>query len=580
MKITAIQTKNFLGARYVDLRLTKPVCIVVGGNRSGKSSLQEAVLQALTLDSVRVHSKRDYRKLVTDGAEVGYAVVDHDGERSAITLPNGANEHTGNGRPPAVVEFCLDAQRFARLDANERRQFLFSLMGLQTDGPAVADRLAAKGCDQDKIKQIAPFLRSGFDAAHKEAQSRARESKASWRTITGETYGYIKALTWLAPKPVTNKDAIRHCKEEIAALSQQISDGTCAVGEMQGRAKAKAEQSARLAGLRERAGKCARIEDKLLRDAAALKEWQAKVDYEEGKMAAQANNPVGPTYTCPSCSTRLRHHNGTLVVFKQQDAVSPSDAQDKLREYRNARDVLQRSVANDRRDLDFANAAAKAIAEIESSGADPAPAPEEIAAAIAGVAATKKELAAMESKLKELEADERLEEQADKRTETARLHHRDVSQWESVADALAPGGIPGELLSKALGPINERLARSSSIADWLRVGVQADMTITTDKGRPYALLSESEKWRADAMIAEAIAHLSGVRVLALDRMDVLDLQGREDLLYWLDELADIGDIDTALVTGTMKRLPERLPERIEAHWIENGVCGKKIREAV
>ena len=578
MKITGIQTKSFLGARDVDLNLTKPVCLVVGPNGSGKSSLHEAVRQALTGESVRVHLKKDYQKLVTDGAEVGYAVVDHDGKRSAITLPNGAHEHAGDGRPPAAVSFCLDAQRFARLDANERRLFLFCLMGLQTDGPSVTARLAAKGCDPAKIEQIAPFLRSGFDAAHKESQARAREAKASWRAITGETYGSTKAITWRAPKPVTNKDAIRHHKAEIATLSQQISDGTSAVGEMQGRAKAQAEQSASLAGLRERAGKYARIADKLRRDEAELKEWQAKVEQEEGKMA-QANNPVCPTYTCPSCAATLRHHNGALVVFHQQDAVAPSGYQDKLREYRNARDVLHRSVENDRRDLASADAAAKALAEIESSGAEPAPAPEEIAAAAAGVAATKKELAAMESKLKELEADERLAEQAEKRTEAAQRHHCDVAQWESVADALAPSGIPGELLAEALGPINARLANSSSIADWLRVGIQADMTISADGGRPYALLSESEKWRADAMIAEAIAHLSGVRVLTLDRMDVLDLKGREDLLYWLDELADTGDIDTALITGTLKGLPARLPERIEAHWIENGVCGKKIREA-
>ena len=578
MKITAIQTKSFLGARDVDLKLTKPVCLVAGPNGSGKSSIQEAVRHALTGESVRVALKKDYQKLVTDGAEVGYAVVDHDGERSAITLPNGTHEHTGDGRPPAAVSFCLDAQRFARLDANERRQFLFGLMGLQTDGPAVTARLAAKGCDPAKIEQIAPFLRSGFDAAHKESQARAREAKASWRAITGETYGGTKAITWRAPKPPTSKQAMQSAKAEIAILSQQVSDGTSAVGEMQGRAKAQAEQSARLAGLRERAGKYARIADKLRRDEAELNEWQAKVEQEEGKMA-QANKPVGPTYTCPSCAATLRHHNGALVVLhQQQDAVAPSDAQEKLREYRNARDVLHRSVENDRRDLASADSAAKALAEIESSGAEPAPAPEEIAAAAAGVAATKKALAVMESKLKELEADERLAEQADKRTEAAQRHHCDVAQWESVADALAPSGIPGELLSEALGPINERLARSSSIADWLRVGIQADMTITADGGRPCALLSESEKWRADAMIAEAIAHLSGIRVLTLDRFDVLDLKGREDLLYWLDELADTGDIDTALVTGTLKGLPARLPERIEAHWIENGLVAK-IREA-
>ena len=36
MKITAVQTKNFLGARDVDLKLTKPVCLVVGPNGSGR----------------------------------------------------------------------------------------------------------------------------------------------------------------------------------------------------------------------------------------------------------------------------------------------------------------------------------------------------------------------------------------------------------------------------------------------------------------------------------------------------------------------------------------------------------------
>lgn len=579
MKITNIEIKNYLGARNVALKLTKPVCLVAGPNGSGKSSIQEAVRQALTGESVRVHLKKDYQQIVTDGAELGYAVVDHDGERSAITLPNGTHEHTGDGRPPAAVSFCLDAQRFARLDANERRQFLFGLMGLQTDGASVTARLAAKGCDPAKIEQIVPFLRAGFDAAHKEAQARARDAKASWRAVTGETYGGTKAMTWRAPKPpTTSKQTMQSAKAEIAILSQQVSDGTSAVGEMQGRAKAQEEQSARLAGLRERAGKYARIADKLRRDEAELKEWQTKVEQEEGKMA-QANKPVGPTYTCPSCAATLRHHNGALVVFhQQQDAVAPSDAQEKLREYRNARDVLYRSVENDRRDLASADSAAKALAEIESSGSEPAPAPEEIAAAASGVAATKKALAVMESKLKELEADERLAEQSDKRTDAAQRHHCDVAQWESVADALAPSGIPGELLSEALGPINERLARSSSIADWLQIGIQADMTIATDGGRPYALLSESEKWRADAMIAEAISYLSGVRVLTLDRFDVLELKGREDLLYWLDEIADTGDIDTALVTGTLKGLPARLPERIEAHWIENGLVAK-IREA-
>lgn len=43
MKITAIQTSNFLGARAVDVKLTKPVALFAGKNGAGKSSLQLAI---------------------------------------------------------------------------------------------------------------------------------------------------------------------------------------------------------------------------------------------------------------------------------------------------------------------------------------------------------------------------------------------------------------------------------------------------------------------------------------------------------------------------------------------------------
>ena len=53
---------------------------------------------ALTGESVRVSLKKDYGRLIAEGQTVGYAVVEHDGQQSAITLPNGAHEHTGNDR--------------------------------------------------------------------------------------------------------------------------------------------------------------------------------------------------------------------------------------------------------------------------------------------------------------------------------------------------------------------------------------------------------------------------------------------------------------------------------------------------
>ncbi len=570
MRITNIKTKNFIGASNVDVKITKPICLIAGKNFSGKSSIQEAVRMALTGESVRVTLKKDYGRLITEGQTVGYAVVEHDGQQSAITLPNGAHEHTGD-RPPAIIPFVLDAQRFSSLPANERLSFLFGLSSLRLDSDAVGARLLDKGCDTIKVDEIRPYLRAGFESTHKEAQSKARDAKAAWRAITGETYGSVKAATWKANKPENDGNRVRLAREELFSISEQIEKGVADLAVMQSAAARQAQQSEKISGLRERAGRYARIEAKLRKDEAELKEWQAKVEHEARQGGKQM--PSEPTYTCPVCSANLRHDhtNGALVEFTPPPIVSNPEPE-KLAEYQKARDLLARSVENDKRDLDSADLAARTLAEIDDASNEPAPAPEEIDAKKAKVAESRKEQKRLSGEVKTLEEGERSAAIADEKTDLARSHHNDVAQWEAIAEALAPNGIQGEMLAEALGPINARLLNSSVETGWMCVFVCADMAIT-GAGRTYELLSESEKWRVDAMIAEAISHLSGVRLLILDRVDVLDMAGREDLLYWMDGLAANGEIDSALLFATLKALPANLPENIEAIWIEKGVSG-------
>lgn len=577
MKITKITIKNYLGASSVEMNLCSPVTILAGRNGSGKSSVNDAIRHALTGESVRVSLKKEYGRLITESQTVGYAVVEHDGQQSAITLPNGAHEHTGNDRLPSVLPYVLDAQRFSSLPANERRAFMFGLMGLRTDGPAVIERLLTKGCNATKAEEVAPHLRAGFDAAHKEAQDLAREAKAAWRATTGETYGSVKAATWKANKPAHDGNRVRLAREELARVAEQIERGAADLAVMQSAATRQAQQSEKSAGLRERAARYASIEAKLRKDEAELQEWQAKVEHEARNGGKQM--PAEPTYTCPACSAVLRHShaNGALVEFTPPPIVYPTSEPGKLAEYQRARDLLDRSVENDKRDLAAADLAARTLAEIDDARSDPAPAPEEIDAKKAKLAEARKEQTRLAGVVKTLEADECAAAIADEKTDIARGLHIDVAQWEEIAAALAPNGIPGEILGEALGPINQRLASSALMTEWTQPLVDGDMTITAG-GRLYALLSESEKWRVDAMIAEAISHLSGVKLLVLDRVDVLDFVGREDLLYWLVGLAEDGEIETALLFATLKALPAALPDSAAAVWIENGTAGR-VREA-
>ena len=568
MKISAITAKNFIGARDVDLKLSRPVLLVCGKNHSGKSSVAQAVRMALTGEPSRVVLKKEYKQLVSDDAEVGYAVVEHDGGQSAITIPNGAHEQTGSRRPSELLPFVLDAQRFASLDANERRKLLFALTGISITGPEVVSRMLERGCDADKVDIIAPHLRAGSDTAHKEAQAKARDAKAAWRAITGETYGAVKAASWKAPKQERTGDNLSSSRESLARLEAQIEANTGTLGEMNGRAKRAAEQAGRLAELRSKAAGYARIADKINRDEADLNQWEAKLE-EVGKSAGQ-RLPEEPTYTCPSCSVVLRHShaNGALVEYTPPPPVD-REAADKLLEYQKAAELMRRCVENGKRDLGAADAAAKALAEIEDAGLAEVPNTGEMDTLKAATDDLKQQRAELQKAIRQLEDAERAAHQADKRTADAAKHHGDVQQWETIAAALAPDGIPGQMLGEALGPVNSRLSDSHFSTEWPIVTITSYMDITA-AGRPYRLLSESDQWRVDAMIAETIAHLSGEKLLVLDRVDVLDIEGREDLLFWLDELASSGQIETALLFATLKALPANLPDNIEAVWIENG----------
>ena len=569
MRVSAITAKNFIGARDVDLKLSRPVLLICGKNHSGKSSIAQAVRMALTGEPSRVELKKEYKQLVSDDAEVGYAVVEHDGGQSAITIPNGAHEQTGSRRPSELLPFVLDAQRFASLDANERRKLLFALTGISIGGPEVVSRMLERGCDPAKVDIIAPHLRAGSDAAHKEAQAKARDAKAAWRAVTGETYGGVKAAIWRANAPApAGANKLPETRDALSRLDQQIEANAGKLGDMTGRAKRAAEQAGRLAELRSKAAGYARIADKINRDEADLKQWEAKLE-EVGKSSGQ-RLPEEPTYTCPSCSAVLRHShaNGALVEYTPPPPVD-REAADKLLEYQKAAELMRRCVENGKRDLAAADAAAKALAEIEDTGLAEGPNTGEMDTLKAATDELKHQRAELQKAIRQLEDAERAAHQADKRTADAAKHHGDVQQWETIAAALAPDGIPGQMLGEALGPVNSRLADSHFSTEWPIVTITGDMEITAD-GRAYALLSESERWRVDAVIAETIAHLAGEKLLVLDRVDVLDIDGREDLLFWLDELSSSGQIETALLFATLKALPAKLPDNIEAVWIENG----------
>lgn len=585
MKLTHIRAENFLGIRSADVALTHPVTLFAGENYAGKSSLQEAVRMALTGEPVRVHLKKEYGALVHEGQKAGHAAVTlADGAEAVITLPGGK---TSSGyTPPAALPYVLDAQRFARLDEKERRSFLFGLMGLKTDLPGVQKRLIDRGCDAVKVEKVLPLLRAGFEAAHKDAKDKATEAKGAWRALTGETYGSEKAKTWKAAKPAVDQtahdaavQAVRKCDADIEQAAQQL-------GALKADKQRHDQQQARVAGLQAKAALLERALAKLAKDEEELAKWEAEL----AKVATNAGTAprTGLVHDLAKSVYYLlqawpvNHDDKTLAADDALRAYEAEygdvlavggdpEARARLPEVQRSRDLMAAAVANDKRDVADAERAAADLKAITEDAAEP-PKQSAIDEAEQRLAKLKTGRTDLAAALEKHAAAARAAAEADAKTQKAAAHHADVLAWDAIASALAPDGIPSEILVEALEPINTRLTQASLDADWLRIGINRDMSITC-RDRPYELLSESEKWRADAMLAEAISHISGLRVLVLDRFDVLDLKGRMDLLAWMDVLAQQGEIETALLFGTLKSLPPDLPATVGAEWIDRGRVG-------
>ncbi len=583
MRLTALRITNYLGIDNVEIDLRAPILLVAGANGSGKSSLVEAVRHALGGEGVRVGLKKDSEELLRDGTKAGYVDVFEwhpvggmDGSAYCVNLPSGKRSAPEPATHPALA-YVLDPPRFARETPNERRTFLFRLMGVQTVAEAVHARLLARGCDPEGIKAVLPLLRAGFEAAQKEAEALRRDCGTEWGAITGEKYGPKKAAGWKASAPANfipaaiepTRRALEAKRAEIERMAGEIGAAKARLTEAQARQR-------RLTELRSTASLYARREEALRHARADLAEYEAKLAEQEARIAAArtacqagGNAPV----PCPSCGTCLVIDGGRLALWSAPQEVEP-EAEAELFDAPPTRTadglgMQRRRVANCERDLAEAEAAAKLLRQLEDA-AQPEPVLPEVTETDLQV--LREEARRLEDELRKLEAAARQAAEAAEKTRRAQAAHERYLAWDAIVAALAPDGIPGELLREALGPINERLADSSFITGWPVVVVGPEMDILYGR-RAYALCSESERWRADAMIAAAIAELSGLKLLLLDRADVLDQAGRSDLIAWLDDLAVAGRIETAIVAATLKQLPPKLPVTVTAVWMEGGSIG-------
>jgi len=573
MKINQITVSSVLGIARADLNLKNAVTLLAGNNAAGKSSIGDCLSMAMLGKPARVDLKKNLDQALNNGAEKGRINVTFEGIEDAAEFRIPKGEH---GAPKIAgaefLPFVLRPSLFCEIDADARRTMLFGLTGIKASGKLIADKLIERGISEEMVEEFSPMQRGGFPAASKEAYARATAAKGTWKAITGQVWGSVVAEGWSAPKlecKVPTKEELDELLAKATKHQKNREDGLAYIAYQRGLSEATNSWHQRLSDADEIAELLPRRKAKLAETEKDLAVWEAKLPALVETLA-ECRAGAEPI-KCPCCDEDLRFVDGKLEKFAGLKADT-GRAQTLALEVTKAKEaiaLMRRTRDNDLRDISQSENAAEQFKTISAEVFDKVD-QDKLDRALVSV----EKLAGMITAVREeFNAKQQARYDAEScvtKTKDAAKAHADVKAWLSVGDALAPDGIPGELLADAMAPVNQSMSVLAGMCGWSKAEIDTDMSVTFG-GRLYGLCSESEKWRVDCLIALAVAQISQLRLVVLDRFDVLDLKSRTALLIMLIKLGKLESMDTMILSGTLKALPA-LPPTVGGVWIENGIA--------
>ena len=578
LKVTHLAVRNLCGARNIEIALHANMAVVAGGNAEGKTSLRDAIALALTKIPSRVGTKKsELKALITESAKKADIAlgITLDGEPMAATyaLPSGDGISPRFDEPQAsCLPLLLNPAAFAHLNDDGRRQIIQRLFGIGA-GPEIPARLKKEGLPQAKIEELEPLLVTGFAAAVAYATSKASEARAGWKAITNENYGSIKADSWTAPKPDVDVEALAEATTERASLEAKASEVRGSLAVIQDRNSNSEAAAARRSHLTTLVNDIGHRHE--LVELAKKEIEEFKPQLEDMRRRAEARRPNYPDIThrlavdlrdalavTGAPSSALDEYDDSMSV-----SVDP-EAQARLPDYEKGFGVLEKMFANRTNALIEATNAKVALAELPEPGQ-----PEDTSALQAALQDLDSRVADLSRSINSANAKAELFNVADANTAKAARYHADVADWSKAAELLGPNGIPAEYTAKALEAMNRRMAKHAlAMQDcddkWPTPTLGADMSVRGN-ARPYGLLSKSEQWRCDFLLAEAIARFSGLGFVLADELDVLTLAGRDAVFNWMDANTNSGMQVIAL--GTFKAALRDFPASIDTFWISEGV---------
>lgn len=562
MKIQSIHIKNLQAIDNLSMTPGAAFVAVAGQNGSGKTSIIDALRMAW-MGAARVPLKKQWPELVAAGAKSGEICIETDAGITKLTLPSGARTGGIDLTPQAsaALPFALAPSTIAGLTGDDLRRLLLTINPQAGNSPR--QELLARG-------KIADGIADGmsFEEAHGFAKQALQHAKADWKAHTGQAYGAKQSPNWKPESPeAVSEDAMAAAEADLAAATDTATSAQGKLAIVENTFRQQLSQQERRNQLEaEGANKLAGMRSALATDEADLAALLAKRK-RHGLVhsLAWALQDVFLKESNERNALAIDALDEYCAAYGQPEEPGQPDA-----ELESAIAKLEGIINKTKSNITRAEAAASALADMAKS-AEPALAESDLAAAMQAVTQARNAEQAARKALDGLHAQNELHHNAKARAEKAASILAEIDAWASTVDELSPGGIPAKLAKAAADAVNARLRANAIHTGWAQVHIGDDMEITMG-GRAYQLRSESEKWRADAMLAEAISFVSGLGFIALDGFDVLDGAGRSQLIGWLVTLAEnceCGGVVNATIPAERRdgfmALP---PAAIKTVWLE------------
>ena len=585
MHIKTISIQNFLALEQVTLELQAPINLLIGPNEAGKSSIRDALQVAITGQARGLRTHEQQASFIREGAKAAdIKIILTDGQAPIIWHKTPKVAATRTGPIPAdadMLSILADPFVFLSLEDGTRREVLFRLLpGLNPTGEMIYEKLADMIPDFDPgsaIPHEMATLAAGksFKAAEVEAITRRRiskrvrdEAKVEGPETQVTIGGGLRILPDIQLAEVESgltalgikRDKLQRIRGKVEAQADKLPELEHALNNL---IPAEPPDSWDMA----------RFMEGLEINRDILVKCRAKVAAMTEGADPQKFPSLCPVFSvgCPSAGKEAVKGTKAKDVDPKALAKAQADLAEQEKEVRLIEaDFATARLAQTTYD-DYTKQRAALVDKIaklkktQEQAQNTGAIDEQIAALDLRIKIGYELLDAVREFWRKKAA---ADQAADKRAEA----EKEIALYDALAKALAPNGIPSELIAEALGPVNERLAFASGYLfpdsdEHDPLHLNGDLEIY--RGIiPYALLSKSARYRTGIAFQFALAVLSGARIMMIDEGDILDPPNRANLIDFL--LAVRQDFDIILVFATSDHAdPSPIPE-LAVWWLDNG----------